>query len=163
MTATGLKRFPYVEEERCFEKLREDATYMIPGVDDIQQTMNVLALRIRTAVGSALNALGIQESQPILWNDKHILPHDLTELLCTLLGCSELHVQKKMHELLSSQNHKNISLSYFLRAVIGAAIKEWCLDPLPQGRRFWAELGGGCVHEGLADGESSPQSIILVI
>ena len=105
----------------------------------IRGIMERICTRVKTSVDSVLRALRVSGHHPVYMDPELQYPKDYLGLLSTVLGCDVRFVQLDAQEFFSSQTQRHVNLYVFLQALLGAAVRDWCLKPCPQGDDFWTK------------------------
>ena len=116
-----------------------DASYK-PQVDKVMQ---MLYDAIDNAVRDLINALEMDESQPVHLNSKLNFPPILGRLLCRITSEGSYIDRPQASALFSTETQLNYNLKYFLQSLIAAAVHEYCFLPAPEGRDLLLDLDNG--------------------
>ena len=103
------------------------------GKRHVQEPMDDIRKDIEVAVLRRLEEGGGESNRPAMLKTE-LFGHDLCNLMATLLGCNVGSLKAEVGRLAAMQARQRLQLSHILRGLIGAALTQWILQPLFQGR-----------------------------
>ena len=109
----------------------------------VEKVMQTLYDAIDTAVRDLIDALDMDESQPVHLNSKLNFPPILGRLLCRITSEGSYIDRPQASGLFSTKSQLRYNLKYFLQSLIAAAVHEYCFLPAPEGRDVLLDLDNG--------------------
>ena len=102
-----------------------------PNTKKIQEAMDDIRKDIEVAVLQRLQDSGISGSQPVALNTELFGPR-LQSLIAMLLSCDISMIHNELPQLSSMIAQQPLQLDHFIRALAGAAVTQWALEPVLQ-------------------------------
>lgn len=104
-----------------------------PNTKLIQESMDDLRRDIENAVLQRMQDGGISSRQPVVLNAELLNP-GLQDLVATLLACDGSMIQHELSKLSAMYAQQRLPIAIFVRALVGAAVTMWTLEPILRGQ-----------------------------
>ena len=104
-----------------------------PNTKMIQESMDDLGRDIENAVLQRMQGGGISSTQPVVLNAE-LLNRGLQDLVATLLGCNGSMIPHELSKLSAMYAQQRLPIAIFVRALVGAAVTMWTLEPILRGQ-----------------------------